>query len=230
MVSSMPLRDAALAAGAAIALAAAFPKIGAAWLVPFGTAALVLDLARRLLETSGAPRLVCGNDFFCARFRMGRTYGRALHRRLRSFHCLRSRRCSKRRLSHSPAHSPRIAYARMRPNVAPLGAAAAFTICEWLRSIGVLAAPFDQSDTRKRIRRCARSLPTPARTASRSCSARSARTRRRVASAHVAPLRTCDRRVHCCSCMRGVDRVAGAAYSAAHDSGRGHSRQHRTVV
>ncbi len=37
-----------------------------------------------------------------------------------------------------------IAYARMRPVIAPLGAAAAFTICEWLRSIGVLAAPFDQ--------------------------------------------------------------------------------------
>lgn len=37
-----------------------------------------------------------------------------------------------------------IAYARMRPGIAPLGAAAAFTICEWLRSIGVLAAPFDQ--------------------------------------------------------------------------------------
>jgi apolipoprotein N-acyltransferase len=32
----------------------------------------------------------------------------------------------------------------MRPGIAPLGAAAAFTICEWLRSIGVLAAPFDQ--------------------------------------------------------------------------------------
>ncbi len=28
--------------------------------------------------------------------------------------------------------------------MAPLGAAAAFTICEWLRSIGLLAAPFDQ--------------------------------------------------------------------------------------
>ena len=32
----------------------------------------------------------------------------------------------------------------MQPAVAPLGAALAFTICEWLRSIGVLAAPFDQ--------------------------------------------------------------------------------------
>jgi apolipoprotein N-acyltransferase len=32
----------------------------------------------------------------------------------------------------------------MQPNVAPLGAAAAFTVCEWLRSVGILAAPFDQ--------------------------------------------------------------------------------------
>ncbi len=37
-----------------------------------------------------------------------------------------------------------IAYTRMRPDIAPLGAAAAFTICEWLRSIGTVAAPFDQ--------------------------------------------------------------------------------------
>jgi apolipoprotein N-acyltransferase len=37
-----------------------------------------------------------------------------------------------------------VAYERTQPNLAPLGAAAAFTFCEWLRSIGVLAAPFDQ--------------------------------------------------------------------------------------
>ena len=37
-----------------------------------------------------------------------------------------------------------IAYRYMPPALAPLGAAAAFTICEWLRSIGVLGAPFDQ--------------------------------------------------------------------------------------
>jgi len=36
------------------------------------------------------------------------------------------------------------AYARMQPNLAPLGAAAAFTCCEWIRSIGILAQPFDQ--------------------------------------------------------------------------------------
>lgn len=37
-----------------------------------------------------------------------------------------------------------IAYRQMRPDLAPLGTAAAFTFCEWLRSVGVLAAPFDQ--------------------------------------------------------------------------------------
>lgn len=36
------------------------------------------------------------------------------------------------------------AYRQMRPTVAPLGAAAAFAFCEWLRSVGVLGAPFDQ--------------------------------------------------------------------------------------
>lgn len=37
-----------------------------------------------------------------------------------------------------------LAYARLRPGVAPLAAAAAFTLCEWLRSIGVLGFPFVQ--------------------------------------------------------------------------------------
>jgi len=36
----VPLREAGLAAVAATALAAAFPRFGAAWLVPFGTAML----------------------------------------------------------------------------------------------------------------------------------------------------------------------------------------------
>lgn len=36
------------------------------------------------------------------------------------------------------------AYRCVAPPLAPLAAASAFTICEWLRSIGLLAAPFDQ--------------------------------------------------------------------------------------
>lgn len=37
-----------------------------------------------------------------------------------------------------------VAYRYAPPSVAPLSAAAAFTVGEWLRSIGVLGAPFDQ--------------------------------------------------------------------------------------
>lgn len=37
-----------------------------------------------------------------------------------------------------------LGYARVRPSLAPLAAAAGFTLCEWLRSIGPLGAPFDQ--------------------------------------------------------------------------------------
>src|SRR5580692_10781169 len=40
MLSSAAKRDAVIAAFGAVALAAAFPKLGAAWLVPFGIAAL----------------------------------------------------------------------------------------------------------------------------------------------------------------------------------------------
>ena len=37
-----------------------------------------------------------------------------------------------------------VAYRCIRPAAAPLAVAAAFTFCEWLRSVGILGAPFDQ--------------------------------------------------------------------------------------
>jgi apolipoprotein N-acyltransferase len=143
MVSSMPLRDAGIAVGAALALACAFPKLGAAWLVPFGTAALFWLWQGASWKRAALLGWFAGLIFFALDFAwVGHTVGRYIG----VFGPF---------LAFGPAviEAPffalagalaATAYARMRPSVAPLGAAAAFTLCEWLRSIGALAAPFDQ--------------------------------------------------------------------------------------
>ena len=143
MVSPRPLREVCLAAVAAVALAAAFPKLGAAWLVPFGTAALFWLWQGASWKRAALLGWFAGFVFFTIDFAwVGHTVGRYIG----PFGPF---------LAYGPAliEAPffaaagalaSLAYARMRPAAAPLGAAAAFTICEWLRSIGPLAAPFDQ--------------------------------------------------------------------------------------
>lgn len=143
MVSSVPLRDAGIAAGAACALAAAFPKVGAAWLVPFATAALFWIWQGASWRRAALLGWLAGLIFFALDFAwVGHTVGRYIG----VFGPF---------LAFGPAlfEAPffalagalaALAYARMPSYVAPLGAAAAFTICEWLRSIGTFAAPFDQ--------------------------------------------------------------------------------------
>lgn len=143
MASSVPLRDASLAAGAAIALAAAFPKIGAAWLVPFGTAALFWIWQGASLKRAALLGLFAGLIFFTLDFAwVGHTVGRYIGV-FGPFLALGPAIFEAPFIALAGALAA-VAYKHMRPNVAPLGAAAAFTLCEWLRSIGVLAAPFDQ--------------------------------------------------------------------------------------
>ena len=89
--------------------------------------------------------------------------------------------------------------------------------------------PSTSSAIRKRMARCARSRRMPARTASRSLSARSERTApTRSAGGRGGRYRR-DRRRRCGD-DRGVEFLAGARAAAAGDSGRGDSRQHRAVV
>ncbi len=143
MLSSMPLRDAALAACGALALAAAFPKIGAWWLVPFGTAALFWIWQRASWRRAALLGWFAGLIFFTADFAwVGHTIGRYIGL-FGPFIALGPALIEAPFFAFAGAMAA-IAYAYMRPNVAPLGAAAAFTLCEWLRSVGVLAAPFDQ--------------------------------------------------------------------------------------
>jgi apolipoprotein N-acyltransferase len=137
------LRDLGVAAVAAVALAASFPKIGAAWLVPFGTAALFWTWQGASWKRAALLGWVAGLVFFAIAFDwVGHTvghyiglygpflmFGPALIEA--PFFALAGALCA-------------VAYRYVTPALAPLAAAAAFTTCEWLRSIGLMAAPFDQ--------------------------------------------------------------------------------------
>ena len=141
--SSRRLRDAGIVAAAAIALAAAFPKVGAAWLAPIGTAALFWTWQG--LPGDGPPHWAGSPESYSSRlgFRVDRAYGRQLHRSFGPFLMLGPA------LIEAPFFAlagilAALAYRYARPELAPLGAAAAFAVAEWLRSVGMLGAPFDQ--------------------------------------------------------------------------------------
>jgi apolipoprotein N-acyltransferase len=143
MLSSTAMRDAGIALCAALALSAAFPKFGAAWLVPFGTGALFWVWQGASWKSAALLGWFAGLIFFALDFAwVGHTVGHYIG----VFGPF---------LAFGPAliEAPffalagalaAFAYAHMHRAIAPLGAAAAFTICEWLRSIGGLAVPFDQ--------------------------------------------------------------------------------------
>jgi apolipoprotein N-acyltransferase len=143
MLSSSRLRDVGVTACAAVALAAAFPKLGAAWLVPFAMAALFWVWQGASWKSAALLGWFAGMIFFAIGFAwIGHTVGGYIG----VFGPF---------LMFGPAllEAPffalagvlaAIAYGRMLPGLAPLGAAAAFAFAEWLRSVGVLGAPFDQ--------------------------------------------------------------------------------------
>jgi apolipoprotein N-acyltransferase len=143
MRSSSWLRDAAVAACAALALAAAFPKFGAAWLVPFGTAALFFTWQGASWKRAAVLGLFSGIIFFAIGYSwIGHTVGSYIGVFGPALPFAAG-------MIEAPffalaAVLSALAYQHVRPAFAPLAAASAFTACEWIRSIGVLGAPFDQ--------------------------------------------------------------------------------------
>jgi apolipoprotein N-acyltransferase len=124
-------------------LAVAFPKVNATWLAPFGTAALFWAWQGSSLKRAALLGWFAGIIFFAIDYAwVGHTVGSYIGV-FGPFLMLGPA------LIEAPFFAlagalVAIAYTNVRPGLAPLAAAAAFTICEWLRSIGVLAAPFDQ--------------------------------------------------------------------------------------
>ncbi len=131
------------AAIAAVALAAAFPKTGAAWLVPCATAALFWVWEGASLRRAAALGWFAGMIFFAIDYAW---VGHTIDRYIGAFGPFVM-------LGPALVEAPffalagvlaAIAYRNVAPTLAPLAAAAAFALCEWLRSIGTFGAPFDQ--------------------------------------------------------------------------------------
>ncbi|MBV8148435.1 MAG: apolipoprotein N-acyltransferase [Candidatus Eremiobacteraeota bacterium] len=137
------LRDVAIAVLAAVALAAAFPKAGVTWLVPAGLAALFWTWQGASWKRAALLGWVAGFVFFAIAFDwIGHTVGNYIGA-YGPFLMFAPALVEAPFLALAGALSA-VAYRRVDARLAPLAAAAAFTICEWLRSIGALAVPFDQ--------------------------------------------------------------------------------------
>jgi len=175
MFSSSRLRDAGVAGCAAVALAAAFPKLGAAWLVPFAAAAQFWVWQGASWKWAALLGWFSGIIFFAIGFSwIGHTVGGyigifgpfshvrpGVHRGT----VLRTRRRAGR--DSLSAHAARAGTARRRRQRSPSRSGSARSDSSAHRSTS--------SGTRKPIRRCARSRPTAAPTGLRSFSASSER-------------------------------------------------------
>jgi len=143
MPSSLQVRRAIAAALGAFALAAAFPKLDAAWLVPFGVAALFWCWQGASWGRAAILGLFAGLIFFSLDYAwVGFTVSHYVGR-FGPIVPLGPAIVEAPYFAAAGALSA-AAYRRARPALAPLAAAAAFTLCEWARSVGVLGAPFDQ--------------------------------------------------------------------------------------
>ncbi|MBV8373664.1 MAG: apolipoprotein N-acyltransferase [Candidatus Eremiobacteraeota bacterium] len=143
MLSSSRLRDLGVVACAAIALAAAFPKLGAAWLVPFAAAAQFWVWQTASWRWAALLGWFAGMIFFAIGFEwIGHTVGAYIG--IFGPFLMFGPALIEAPFFALAAVLAAVAYRYVRPGYAPLAAAAAFSVAEWLRSIGPIGAPFDQ--------------------------------------------------------------------------------------
>lgn len=144
LLSSTALRDTLVAAIAAVALALGFPKTGAAWLAPFGTAALFWTFAGASWKGALTRGWVAGTVFFCISYSwwtytIGSDVG-PFWAGAAVFVC-----AVVDGLTWGVAGALYVlAQRRALAALAPLAGAAVFAVAEWLRSIGPVGIPFAQ--------------------------------------------------------------------------------------
>jgi len=132
-----------VAAASACALALAFPKFNAAWLAPVGAAGLFWLWQRLSWKRAFLSGWFAGTIFFCSSFAwFGYTVGSFVGKLALALVLVPA--LAEGLFFGAAAAATAIAFARMPRPFAPLGAAAAFTFFEWLRSIGTLGVPFAQ--------------------------------------------------------------------------------------
>jgi apolipoprotein N-acyltransferase len=127
----------------ALALAFAFPKTQAAWLAPFGAAALFWAWERLSWKRAFFTGWFAGTIFFCISFSWF-TYTVGSYVGSLAFAVVLIPALVEGLAFALTALCFRIALDRAPVWLAPLAGAAAFTVFEWLRSIGVVAVPFAQ--------------------------------------------------------------------------------------
>jgi apolipoprotein N-acyltransferase len=144
MLSSLRVRDVLLAAIAGAALALAFPKIGASWLIPLGTAALFWTWQRASWKRAFGLGWVAGTIFFSISFAwwtytIGHDVG-PFFAGAAVFICAAVDALTWGAVGAFAV----LARRRALPALAPLALAAVFPIGEWLRSVGPVGIPFAQ--------------------------------------------------------------------------------------
>jgi apolipoprotein N-acyltransferase len=143
MLSSARLNPAALAVAAALLLAVSFPRAGVAWCAPLGTAALFFAWKDASWKRAFSLGWFAGLIFFTITFWWWSTTIQSAVGVLAYVAVIASAAIEAIAIGAAGALS---AFARDRavPALAPVATAAAFTLTEWLRSIGVLGVPFGQ--------------------------------------------------------------------------------------
>jgi apolipoprotein N-acyltransferase len=143
ILTSERLRDAGIAALAGVLLALAFPKANAAWLAPLGAAALFWLWRTASWKRAFAWGWFAGTIFFTFTFSwFGHTVGSQVGL-LAPLVALAPAAIEGLYVGAAGAASA-LAFTRAPASAAPLASAAAFTVFEWLRSIGTLGLPFGQ--------------------------------------------------------------------------------------
>ncbi|MDQ2662949.1 MAG: apolipoprotein N-acyltransferase [Candidatus Eremiobacteraeota bacterium] len=141
--TSIRLRDFGIAALGAVALALAFPKTGLAWLTPLGAAALFwswqgLSWKRAFGMGWFAGFLFFSISFWWMSFTIVNDVGSLAYVAVFVIAAFEA-------LAFALAAAGTVLSVRYaHPVLAPLGSAAAFTVAEWLRSIGPFGVPFAQ--------------------------------------------------------------------------------------
>lgn len=144
MILSRSAGDLAIAVVASFALTLAFPKTGAAWLVPFATAALFWTWRTASWKRAFILGWLGGWVFFSVSYAwwtytisrdVGELWAYAAVLITSAYEAL---------AWGATAMLVVLARRRARPELVPLAAAAGFALMEYLRSIGVLGVPFAQ--------------------------------------------------------------------------------------
>lgn len=147
--------QASVAAVAAVLLALAFPKAGAAWLAPIGAAALFWTWEGASWKRAFALGWFAGVILFTINFWWWSTSIKEEVGALAYVAVVAGAALEALAIGASGALAS-LLFRRGLPALAPIGIAAAFALLEWVRSVGVLGDPFGalgytQADTPLRI-------------------------------------------------------------------------------